>query len=197
MQINLPHSLSVRDILHKFFSTNNWEAWLAPASCRGFFSWMSAIRVEWLISSSLRGPFPQVLTLLGGVRFIAWRLRRPSSGKCRLGPRYFWSRWARVGSCPAPGPTLKTPCATLARLVGRSTNTAWLDTALCRGFFSWVSGIHVGWLISSSLRGQSPQVLTLMGGVWFIALRWRRRRGPRHFWCRRTRVGIGLAPGPT
>ena len=57
------------------------------------FSGFSGIRAGWLISSSHKGPSPQVLTLFGGVRFTAWRLRRPSLGECRRGPRHFWSRW--------------------------------------------------------------------------------------------------------
>ena len=40
-------------------------------------------------TSGLRGPYPQTLTLFGGVRFIAWRLRRPSLGECRQGPETF------------------------------------------------------------------------------------------------------------
>ena len=59
----------------------------------------------WLASLSLRGPFPQVLTLLGGVRFIAWRLRCSFWGECWWGPRHFWSSWLRLGHGPAP--TLK------------------------------------------------------------------------------------------
>ena len=59
-----------------------------------------------------RGPSPQALNLLGGVRFIAWHLRRSSLGECRQGPRHFGS-----------GPTKKRPCATVIRLVGQSTNT--------------------------------------------------------------------------
>ena len=55
----------------------------------------------------LQGAAPQVLTLLGGVRFIAWHLRRPFSGECRRGPRHFWECRARLGYGPAPGPILK------------------------------------------------------------------------------------------
>ena len=80
--------------------------------------------VEDLFSSSLRGPSPQALTLFRGVRLIAWRPRRPSLGEGRWSPRYFWKCRARVGFSLAPGPTLKRPCAVLARSVGCATNTA-------------------------------------------------------------------------
>ena len=58
-------------------------------------------------TSSFRGPSRQALTLLGGVKFIAWLQRRPFLGECRQGLRHFWNRWA-----------------TLVRMVGRLTNTA-------------------------------------------------------------------------
>ena len=56
---------------------------------------------------------------------------------------------------------------------------------------------------TSSLRGPSPQALTLFGGVRFIT--WRRgrpylgecRRGQRHFREFRARVGYGPALGST
>ena len=75
--------------------------------------------------SGLRGPYPKALTLFGGVKLIAWRLRRPSLGECRRGLRYFSKCRARVGCGPAPGPNLKRPCAILIRLVGRKTNTVY------------------------------------------------------------------------
>ena len=37
-------------------------------------------------------------------------------------PRHFWDCQGHVGFGPAPGPTLKRPCATLVHLVGRITN---------------------------------------------------------------------------
>ena len=42
-------------------------------------------------SSSLRRLSLQVLTLLGGAKFIAWRLRWPFLGECRQDSRHFWS----------------------------------------------------------------------------------------------------------
>ena len=44
--------------------------------------------------------------------------------ECRRGTWQFWDWLARVGSDPAPGPTLKKPCAILVPLVGQRTNTA-------------------------------------------------------------------------
>ena len=58
-----------------------------------------------------------------GVRFIAWRLRRTFLGECQRRPRHFWNCRTHLGYSPAHRPTLKRPCATLVRLVGRRTNT--------------------------------------------------------------------------
>ena len=66
------------------------------------------------------GGHPQALTLFGGVRLIAWRLRRLSFGECR---GIFAKCRARMGCGPAPGPTLKRPCAVFLRLVGRMINS--------------------------------------------------------------------------
>ena len=60
---------------------------------------------------------PQALTLLGGFRLIAWYMRH------RRGPRYFEECQALLSYLPAPRPTFKRPCITLARLVMSSTNT--------------------------------------------------------------------------
>ena len=68
-----------------------YQLWLSPLP-GSHCSWPS--RAErfsrmWLCTgdtSGLRGPPPQALTLLGGVRFIAWRLRRPEKGNAD-GPR--------------------------------------------------------------------------------------------------------------
>ena len=68
-------------------------------------------------------PSPQALILLGGVKFIAWRLRHSSLGEYQQGPRDFWSRQACLGYSPVPGPTLERPCAILARLVGYMTKS--------------------------------------------------------------------------
>ena len=74
-----------------------------------------------------QGAVSLALTLLGGVRFIAWRLRHHLLGECRRGPSHFWECRTRLGYGPAPRPTLKRPCATLVRLVGRPTNTVLQD----------------------------------------------------------------------
>ena len=69
-------------------------------------------------SSSLKGPSLQALTLLLGARFITWRQRRPFLRGCRRSPKHFGECRAYLGYSPAPGPTLKKPCATLTRLMG-------------------------------------------------------------------------------
>ena len=46
----------------------------------------------------------------------------PLLEKCWQSPGHFWKCRARVGSGPAPEPTLKRPCAILVRLVGWKTN---------------------------------------------------------------------------
>ena len=70
-------------------------------------SGLSGICAGQLVSSNLRGPSLQALTLFGGVGFIAWRLRCPSLGECRWGPRHFWDCWTHVGFSPVPRPTKK------------------------------------------------------------------------------------------
>ena len=55
---------------------------------------------------------PQVLTLLGGARFIAWRLKRPFLRDCRRSPRYIWSLRACIGYGPSPRPTKNALCYT-------------------------------------------------------------------------------------
>ena len=56
-------------------------------------------------SSNPRRPFSEALILSRWARFIAWRLRRPFFGKCRLGPRHFCVRQACLGY----GPEHRTP----------------------------------------------------------------------------------------
>ena len=74
--------------------------------------------------SSHREPPAKGLTLFGWARLIAWRLWRAFLGECRRGPRYFWEFRAHVSFGPAPGPTLKRPCAAFLWLMGREINTA-------------------------------------------------------------------------
>ena len=50
---------------------------------------------------------PRTLSLPGGVRFIAWRLRRRLLRECRQGPRNLWSYQACLGYGPVPRLTLK------------------------------------------------------------------------------------------
>ena len=63
-------------------------------------------------TSSLRGVVPQALTLLGGVRFIAWCLRRPFLGECQRGPRHFWECRVRLVYGPARTNLKKALCHT-------------------------------------------------------------------------------------
>ena len=56
-------------------------------------------------SSSLRGPYPQTLTLLEGGRCIAWRLRRPFFGECWWGPSQFGGCQECLDYGFASGPT--------------------------------------------------------------------------------------------
>ena len=77
-------------------------------------------RVMRLIPESLglSRPSSQAITISGGVGFITWRLRRMPTG-----PKAFCNRQTHVGSDPAPGFTLKRPCAIFVFLVGWTTNT--------------------------------------------------------------------------
>ena len=74
-------------------------------------------------TSSPRRPSPQALTLLGVAWVIALCLRRSFLGEYRRSPRYFGECLACLGYVPASEPTLKRSWATLARLVGHTTNT--------------------------------------------------------------------------
>ena len=122
-------------------------------------------------TSSLReAVLTQTLTLLGGIRFIAWRLRRPFLGVCRRGPWHFWKCQAHLGYDPAPGPTLKSPCATLVRLVGRrinTTNTAnWVEKSFLF-FFIFLNIIHKVVVVCISLCANLWPPVYFIGLVWF------------------------------
>ena len=78
-------------------------------------------------TSSLIGPSPQALTLLGEVRFITWRLRLPYLGKCRWVPRHFWECCARLRYGPAPGPTLKKALCHTRPFGGVVNKYRWLN----------------------------------------------------------------------
>ena len=66
--------------------------------------WVTRIRLTFL---EPEGAYLQALTLLRGVRFIAWCLRRPIFGRYREGLRNFWRFWACLGYSPVTGSTLK------------------------------------------------------------------------------------------
>ena len=178
-----------------------------------------------LASWSLRGPSPQALTLLGGARFIVWRLRRPSFGECRRGLRHFWECWACLGYVLVLGPTLKKAlCHT--RPVGWTeekyrrvesrvyavSECRWAGTHLCVARYTDLVVCVLAQLTvcrgsprlaSSSLSGPSPQALTRLGEVRFITWRLKHpslvecRRAPRHFLEFRACVGYTPAPGLT
>ena len=63
-------------------------------------------------SSSLKEPSPQVLILLGGARFISWRLRCSFLGECQRGMKHFWRCWAFLGYSPALNPPREALCHT-------------------------------------------------------------------------------------
>ena len=70
----------------------------------------------WPVSSRLKGPSPQALSILGVVRIIAWRFW----GEGWRGQRHIWSRQTCLGYGPAPdSPKKKTLSHTLP--VGEKT----------------------------------------------------------------------------
>ena len=73
------------------------------------------------ITSGLRGPSPQALTLFGGVRFIARRQRRPEKGNAD-GVRGIFGTSCRVGLRPCDRTHLKN--GHIRTLVGRRINNA-------------------------------------------------------------------------
>ena len=97
----------------------------------------------------------------------------PCKGECRWGPRHFWNCWTRLGYSPVTGPRLKMALCHTRTLVGRMTNTACWCTSPVIGSSVEHCMVLVG--CASSLDtplasgGPSYQVLTLFGGVRFIA----------------------------
>ena len=87
---------------------------------------------------SLRGPSSQALTLFGGVRFIAWRLRHPFLGECQWGPRHFGDCQACLGYGPAAGPTLKKALRHTHPVGGTADKYCWHDLLQC---YSLVQGL--------------------------------------------------------
>ena len=70
------------------------------------------------------GAFPPGFSPFGKVGLITRRLGAPNKGNADGVVGIFGKCVARVGYGPAHGPTEKRPCATLARKVGRATNTS-------------------------------------------------------------------------
>ena len=77
-------------------------------------------------TSSFSGPSRQALTLLGGVRYIAWILRWPFLQECRRVPRHFWECWTRLAYDPAVGPTLKKALCHTHHFGGTEDKYRWL-----------------------------------------------------------------------
>ena len=104
-------------------------------------------------SSSLRGTFPQTLTLLGGAMFIAWRMSHPVLGQCRRGPSHFWHCRAYLDT-PKNGLVLHpssrkdvrqipTPGHPSVDRVGRYTDLVGcvlVPVAVSRGSLTWIPG---------------------------------------------------------
>ena len=93
-------------------------------------------------TSSLRGPSPQALTLFGGIRLIAMCLRRHCFRGMPTRHEAFLGMPGMSGLCSCTCTHLKKrSCATVVRLVGRSTNTVDLRiTSANNGQSS--SGVH-------------------------------------------------------
>ena len=66
-------------------------------------------RVRLTHYSSFREPFHQALTLLGGVRIIAWCMRRLFLKECQWRPKHFCDRQAYLGYGSTPGPSKISP----------------------------------------------------------------------------------------
>ena len=108
--------VSFPQVQHKFYKHTRLLSWVA------FFCvlWWGALDRLWLraarfgrvcsntgyITSGLRGPSPQALTLFGGVGFIARRLRRPEKGNAD-GVRGIFGTAYRVGLRPCDRTHLK------------------------------------------------------------------------------------------
>ena len=124
-----------------------------------------------------QGPSHQAITPFAGWSPGVWGTFNKGNADGAVG--IFGKCPARVGYDPAPGPTIKRPCATLSRSLGRGTNTAISDevraVAVITLRFSscWVAlrsavlaaariWLSVFWQpkISSSLMGPSPQAIT-------------------------------------
>ena len=114
-------------LLHKYTSTIASDV-VRQSTCSRLLSWVAFFCVLWwgaldrlwlraarfgrvcsttgYITSGLRGPSPQALTLFGGVGFIARRLRRPEKGNAD-GVRGIFGTAYRVGLRPCDRTHLK------------------------------------------------------------------------------------------
>ena len=69
------------------------------------------------------GSRPQVLNLIREARFIIWHMRRQFFSGMPIGPEVFLELLGVSRLKPSAWTHLKRPCATLIRLMGRTTNT--------------------------------------------------------------------------
>ena len=113
-------------------------------------AWLTVGRgLPWQASSSHRGSSPQVLTIVGGAKFIAWRPRRPLRGM----PTCLGYGMPGVsGLRPCARTHLKRPCAILVWFMGPKKNT---DKCVCTVFECHWAGTHFPqpcWSVHGSCR---------------------------------------------
>ena len=74
-----------------------WSVCPGSRSSRSRFTFTGILKTQKAV--------PPALTLIGGARFIAWRLRRHFLGECRRGPWHLGGYQACLCYSSAPGPT--------------------------------------------------------------------------------------------
>ena len=148
----------------------------------------------WPASASLRGPFPQALTLFRGASFITWIRWRSIAGECRRGPGHFWAAWRVWVMILCLGPPKKG-------LVPLSSG--WRDVRQIPTSSQWWAWALFGWPCWS-VHG-SDQVCTDSGGdrsgsssqhsCWARQNRHPRTSGDRLLKFLLLLEGLGLSPG--
>ena len=161
------------------------------------------------ITSGLRGPSPQALTL--GLSPDA--SGAPKRGM-QTGSEAFSELPVALGFGPVTGTTLKTALCHIRTLVVRRINKGTFFAALL--CVLWWGALERLWLrvaqfvrvcstteyITSGLRGPSPQALTLFGWGWVYRptpqapRKGECRRCPRHFWNCLSRWASALRQDP-
>ena len=134
---------------------------------------------------------PRLLPPSGGLGLSPGAWGTPNKGNADGAGGIFGTCRMRVGYGPAPGPTIKRPCAILARSVGRATNTILTLVFWPAYFYPSVSG------------GLPPRLLPPSGGLGLSPGAWGApNKGNADgaggiFGTCRMRVGYGPASGPT